>query len=158
MAAPTPQPTKLAKVKGTYRKDRASKNELEVPALENIPSPPEHFSERTKEIFIHLATVLHDRGVLGNIDLYALNACAYNAGLMVEAEIELEQPGGKFQTITNKGGFSYEVKSPWIEIRYKAEASFVSWCSKFGLTPSDRAKIVMPEKKEKSRLDKLLEK
>lgn len=156
MAAPHKQPKKLKQVKGTLRQDRLPKNELELPTVTGNPEPPAHLSEGAKQIFVHIYTTLKNRGVIADLDLYALGMLSFNADLVVQAEKELAH--GMLITITNKGGHSYEIKSPWIDIRNKAEANYISMSAKFGLTPSDRAKISMPEPPKKNPLQDLMNK
>lgn len=148
MAAPHPEPTQLKALKGTGRKDRQPKNALVVDPISEVPSAPDHFNEVAVKIWDKAVKLLHAKKILSEVDMPALQAYCFDAAMIIEAEIELSKPGGKVMPMEDRQGNSRMVKSPWIEIRNKSIVNVNALGSKFGFTPSDRAKISMPEKEK----------
>lgn len=91
-----------------------------------------------------------------DIDKYAIDQCAWAFDQMIEARKDVEV-NGRVQEFNE--GTSSNV-SGYLTAYGKAEKSFMDWCTKLGLTPSDRKKLnkkVEPKVKKEDPIDKLMD-
>jgi P27 family predicted phage terminase small subunit len=156
MPGPPKKPSQNKKLEGTFRKDRVAKNEMQPAASPTMPRPPQHFNATAKKIWYEVTEELSRLKMLINVDLPLLGVYCFNAALVEEAQKNLEEHG-YLSTITNKGGHSYEIPSPWVKIHNDAIEKVIKSSSLFGFNPSARTKISMPEPSDEGdELDKLL--
>lgn len=147
MASPRPKPSKQKKLEGTYRKDRAVKNEMKVSEVGGIPVPPAILDQIGKQVWITLCTELYNNNLLHSTDLGFIQSFCYHSQLIEKARKEIDEHG-MFTTLTNKGGFSYEVENPAYKILCKSEDILLKIGDRFGFNPSARTRISAPVKKE----------
>ena len=83
-------------------------------------------------------------GLLDNLDMVVLAIYADNYARYVTASIEMRRSG-----LTVKGKFA-ETPSPYITIADKAATQIQKCSAKLGLATTDRLKLIVPEKEEKS--------
>ena len=83
-------------------------------------------------------------GLLDNLDMVVLAIYADNYARYVTASIEMRRSG-----LTVKGKFA-ETPSPYITIADKAATQIQKCSTKLGLATTDRLKLIVPEKEEKS--------
>jgi len=153
-------PTKAKIIHGTFRKDRAPKNEPEPTPVPEIPKPPSSLlSSAGRKMWRSLAEELFDKGLLTVVDLGALEACCDAYGTIIECNraiykmIEVEQPDGTIKkrrrTLAEYlDGRNYRTM-PEVATKFKAYQTYKSYLTEFGLTPAARARIDLPDTPEK---------
>lgn len=83
-------------------------------------------------------------GLLDNLDMVVLAIYADNYARYVTASIEMRRAG-----LTVEGKFA-ETPSPYITIADKAATQIQKCSAKLGLATTDRLKLIVPEKEEKT--------
>ena len=83
-------------------------------------------------------------GLLDNLDMVVLAIYADNYARYVTASIEMRRSG-----LTVEGKFA-DVPSPYVAIADKAATQIQKCSTKLGLATTDRLKLIVPEKEEKS--------
>jgi P27 family predicted phage terminase small subunit len=145
-----PKPTALKKLEGTYREDRAVKNEIQ-PSIELSIQPPEDLNEWGAKYWTDIMTEYSKFGIVTKVDIGALHSCCSWFGMMCEAqdivsakglEVEIERfsPKGESYTVTET--------NPMIAVADKAFKNYIAMCREFGLTPSSRTRISAPSQSE----------
>ncbi|OXM63134.1 phage terminase small subunit P27 family [Amycolatopsis vastitatis] len=129
---PDPKPTALRILHGD-RKDRIN-DEEPVPPTAEIESP-DWASEQAREIWARLAPGLESRGVLTAWDTDAfLVLCEALARYRAATQLV----NGSALLVQGGSGL---MKNPALVVQAEAERTFLTYASRFGLTPSDRASI-----------------
>src|ERR1043166_7309595 len=115
-----PKPTKILKLQGTARKDRhARRRDLDLGG--ELPQPPEFLSDAGREEWFRVCTIGKYAKALSPADRGPLTLyCVLWAELVACQATGQEMQTSRMALLGNLGG-------------------------KFGMTPSDRAKIQMPE-------------
>lgn len=157
MASPHKQPKKFKVAKGTHQPCRDAPNSPEESILKDFPNkPPESLTGHAITAWNNAVKQLEDWGILSDVSSHDLEAWAYNVGLSREMAIRINKEG-KTITMTNKGGYSYDVKSPLIAIYNEAVKTANSLGSQFGFTPSSMGKIsITPKENKEDKATKLL--
>lgn len=150
MASPYKQPKELKQLKGTHRKGRDLPDAMSVQVLSHLPSAPDDLPEPAQKTWYSICSQLLALKVLSLLDLDALKAYCFQLWVMDEAMENLKSQGFTV-TITNKGGGSYETKSPYIAIYNDALAHVNRIGQQFGFSPSSRTKISMGQVKEEKK-------
>lgn len=140
---PAAKPTKLKIVGGTFRKDRAVGNEPQPVAADEAPKPPRYLGRYAKTEWRRVVPELHRLGLLSVVDRAALEAYCEAYHDWREAKLALDEEGRTYKTDT---GYI----RPRPEIKFAAEAvkTMKAFMGEFGLTPSARSRIAMPESEE----------
>lgn len=115
--------------------------------------PPDHLPPVVRSVWRELVEPMRGAAVLDVVDAPALEAmsrCVVRWRL-AEAELDAE---GLFVSSPN----GYKIAHPAIAIAQKAQAEFRSWCSRFGLTPSDRVGLGLAVVRGKSLAQDLADK
>lgn len=117
------KPTKLLKEKGTFRADRHAAR-ADLGPLDGAPVRPAGLTHEEAKAWDMIVAGL-PVGILAGVDSLALESCCkvYAASMVAYSTGDL---------------VSF----------VKLDAAFCRWCSRFGITPTDRAKLNAPEKKE----------
>jgi P27 family predicted phage terminase small subunit len=136
---PAPTPTKLLKMRGTFRPDRHEADVL-VPTIAKIPRPPARLSKGARREWRRIADNLFELGILTPLDLGALEAYSIARDRALEAELELARDG---RTIKTPQGLR---RHPACVTAEKAWADCRRYEMLFGLTPSARRSLRMSEK------------
>ena len=116
------------------------------------PECPDWLADEAKEEWKRVAPKLERLGLLTEIDRTALSAYCQEYARWVEAEAVLAKKGTVVET---EKGYLYQ--RPELGIARKALQLIKSWCAEFGLTPSSRARMNLPEQPEEDGLEKLLD-
>mgnify|MGYP001190139171 CR=1 FL=1 len=151
------KPTELKKLEGTYRKDRAPKNEMQPGKLDIVPEAPDYFDDIASSTWHQKATELCNMGILSTIDLDMLAKYCEAISIATNAAIKLKTEPLILKT-KNKSGAVYHQKNPLITIWKDAVAEANRIAGQFGFTPSARAKISIPDIKQEDPFEKLLKK
>ena len=148
------KPTELKRIEGTYRKDRAVKNEV-MPALSLESAPPGDLNEwgaaLWRKIYKHYAPL----GVLTTIDEDSLLVMCSQFGIYCEACDLLAAQGLQIEKeIYNQKGElvgTENINNPVYKIVSDSFKNYKSMCMEFGMTPASRTRISAPEKVEVSK-------
>jgi P27 family predicted phage terminase small subunit len=147
MPGPSPKPSHLKKLEGTYKEG----NELRVPSISEPPKPPDYLNEDQKNNFTWICKTLIEINILANCDVHLMVTMACAMSLHKVAIIEIEKKGA---VITTKNG--YMQPNPYVAIMRDCEKTIERISNLFGLNPSARTKIPMPEAKQNNKLTLLL--
>lgn len=152
-------PTALKLVKGTAQPCRTNKKEPKP--QRQIPSPPEHMSDRAKVAYGRVSVILDRMGVLTEADGLALEAMCEAYADLIEARQALRKPIAiEIKSEDGVGKYPYEVAKPG-EVTYvtvgksgpmarsrpemaliaDADNRLRSWMARFGMTPADRSRV-----------------
>ena len=126
MARPR-KPTNVLQMKGAFKKNPGRKRASEPVPTGGIGPAPEALSKRQRTIWDEIVAICPP-GVLGNTDRIAL-----------EALVRLLE----------------EFRHNYVEFPGSRMSQLVSLMGRFGLTPSDRSKIIVPKGKGKNPFEDL---
>lgn len=157
MAGRPKKPTALKKLDGTIRKDRMPENEMQPNKLDLVPAPPSHFDEVAKQVWDQKAKELYELGILTTIDLDMLGRYCAAVSIATAAEKKIKSQGMVLECTNHRGNLYYQ-KNPHITIWKEATVEANKIASQFGFTPSSRAKISFPDKKQDDPFEALLRK
>ena len=139
------KPTTLKKLAGTLRPDRVNLGEPRPPAASGYC--PRDLPETAKKLWRRLGPILAELGLLTVLDVPAARDMILCAARLVQCEAIIEEKGILVPGARNEG----LVKNPAIAAANQYRAALYKWCTKFGLTPSDRAGLqVLSEEPEPS--------
>jgi len=142
---PTPKPSALKKLEGTYRPNRARREAF--PELPDDLIPPDWLSEPAQAKWHELAPVLADNGLLTECDLDTLAIYCATWVRWKDAEAALQREG---MTTTAQSG--YKQVSPFYTIASKSQAELRALADRLGLNPSARSRISIQPETEKEEL------
>ena len=143
---PTPKPSSLKKLHGTFRTDRAPENEATPPlATGNQLKAPDWLSEGATQKWDELALRLHRLGLLTEVDLDVFSLYCVTWDRWREAE-ELVQKEGAI-TVAQSG---YQAVSPHVTRAKNRLAELIKLSGLLGLSPSARTKIDIGVEKSQS--------
>ena len=134
---PAPKPTELKKLEGTYRKDRAARNEVVAPP--GAPPRPETLTQAALARWDELVPILLERGTLAKED-----------GAILEAHCRAFATWKEYQRRAEKRPM---VRTPYGDRVNPAAAEARQWESRatqtgdrLGLNASARSRVGKPEK------------
>ena len=134
---PTPTPSIIKERRGTYRPDRAPKNEA-APNLatgEQLKAP-DWLSEGAREKWNELALRLHNQGLLTELDLDTFAAYCTAWANWRDAEESVRREGA-----TTKAQSGYQAVSPHVTRARNHLAEVIKLSGLLGLNPSARTRI-----------------
>ena len=137
------QPAKMKALKGTLRKCRQTDGFDNFEKLDTIPEPAAYLKVPAKKLWFEKCRILKNLGLLDRMDLELLEQYCHQFQIIDQSSRLIKKHGLTIQ-ITNKSGFSYEVKSPHISILNEATKLMLSIGANFGFTPSSRARLKAP--------------
>ena len=146
--APTPKPSALKKLQGTYRADRAAASEMQPHKLDTLPAAPDELNTRGQSAWYTAVGELQQLGMLHAVDLPLLQAYCREVQRMHEADYYVRTQGHVLKG-KNKGGSEYYLKNPWLGIYNDALAQANRLAAQFGFTPSARTRISAPKNDKK---------
>jgi P27 family predicted phage terminase small subunit len=147
------KPTQTKIIHGTFRKDRAPKNEPQPEKVREIPRPPSYLSKYAKKAWKALAGELVEKGILTVIDSLAMEVCCEAYGqyrLAYEAVFRPVDPetGKRMkQTLAEYMKDRNSQTMPEYTAMTKAWGTFKSYLIEFGMTPAARTKLDITDKK-----------
>ena len=144
-------PTKIKKLTGTYRKDRAPENEFipeEVSELVNTVNLINKFADN---IWIKLNKNLAAFGMLNEIDQELLISYCNEMGIYFDCMEKVRTEGYTIESPANG-----EIISNYMKIGNTALQNGIKLSDKFGFNPAARTKIEMPTKKPNDTIGGLL--
>lgn len=134
-----PKPTKLKIITGNPGKRPLPKGEPQP--TEGAPTRPEWLSPEAKREWTRLVAEFNSIGLLTKVDRMTLTALCQNWADYVDAVADLREHG--WSTVTESG---YEAPRPAVAKMHKALDKVLTIGAKYGITPSDRARMAIPEK------------
>lgn len=135
---PVPKPTKLKLIEGNPGKRPLNQNE---PKPEPIaPDPPKWLTGEAKKEWLRVAPELEKLGLLTRVDMAALAGYCQAYATWVKAEKILKKEG---LTFTTPNG--YIQQRPEVSIAQKSLQIVRGFCAEFGLTPSARSRMSLPD-------------
>lgn len=155
-------PTKSKIIKGTFRKDRAPEHEPEPDLVEQYPKPPSGLPRDGRRMWKRLAKELVDKRILTVVDLEALEVCCMNYGIYRElyravTTVRGDDGSKRKRTIAEYLLGRNSQTMPEYVAMTKAMYTFKAYLVEFGLTPSSRSRLDIPEPKdERDEMEQLL--
>lgn len=144
LRGPAAKPSEQKKLEGTYRADRAARNEPKPRVM--IPTCPEWLTAEARKEYKRVAKILVETRVLTEADRTALAAYAHEFAAWREAENKATTLGAVI--FSEKTGAPY--LNPWRNIASNHFKNMVKLMAEFGLTPASRARIeAQPEDEKK---------
>lgn len=142
---PKTKPTELKLLTGTYRPDRDNKNTPKPEISGEVPAPPSYFDNTAKKEWKRLAPILHKLGLLTVADYAMFEAYCLSYGRMVQAQKDLKKAKAMTYEYINKAGAKNIVPRPEIAMIQKESIIIKTLCAEFGLTPSARTRMEVPD-------------
>ena len=134
-----PKPNAIKRLNGSRH---VNNNEPEAPS--GAPVCPEHLSETARQHWHRMAAILGEMKILTRADGDALASYCTAYARWVEAEKSINREGTV--VYSPKG---YPIQNPFLAVANKAMEQMEKIGGRFGLTPSDRARLhVAPDKGE----------
>jgi P27 family predicted phage terminase small subunit len=134
-----PKPTALKVLAGNPGNRPMNANEPRPRAV--LPKCPPVLQGEAKAEWRRMARKLHDLGLLSEIDGAALTTYCLTWARLVDAEQKLRQHG---TVVISPNGFP--VQSPYLSVATKATEQLVRILVEFGMTPSSRSRIHVPDR------------
>ena len=144
-----PKPTRLKQMAGTDQPCRIMPNEMEVSRLLNIPDPPMELSELGLREWINITAELHGKQMLHLVDLPLVAAYCNEMALYIESE-KILLLGRIDEFYNDEGVLLKRTAKPEQKIAKDALAAALKLAAQFGLTPSARTRISMPQQGPKA--------
>lgn len=142
MSGRKPKPTRLKLVTGNPGKRPLNKREPKPKRC--IPSPPAHLSPAALVVWGSLSARLDRLGLMTDHDAEALEQLCENYVELVELRKDVAAKG-RYQTVATKSGDVMERTRPAAAQLADAERRFASKMAEFGMTPSSRSRIELPD-------------
>lgn len=143
MAGRPPKPTKLKLLQGNPGKRELNKNEPNPQVGEDIPKPPSWMETQAKKEWKRIVPELHRLELLTMVDHPSLVAYCQAYARFVECEKIIKKQGMTFETPNG-----YVQQRPEIAISNNAQKIMKEFAAQFGLTPSSRGRLNLPDQKE----------
>lgn len=139
-------PDSIKELRGTDREDRKNKKQPNYPIIredENgVVVPPDELTGLALQEWNRLAPLLASRAVIQETDIMMLAAYCFEIGVYWDMQREIKRTKGEDR-------YLYIIAD-------KALKNAIQLASRFGLTPSDRQKIVLnPPNKKKDIMENL---
>ena len=135
-----PKPTLLKTLEGNPGKRPLNDREPVPP--DGIPDCPDFLTNEARAEWFRTAKVLKDMQLLTLADRSALAAYCTAYGRWVEAEQQVQ----KYGTIVKSPNKGFPMKSPYLTVADQALESMRKLMVEFGLTPSSRSRIRVPDR------------
>lgn len=136
-----PLPTKIKVLRGNPGKKRLPKpgEEPEPELFVEVPDPPDWLGEYGVKEWYRVAPHLVDLGLLTEADYMAFATYCQNVHMLVESSLDIEKNG---TTIRGSRG---DVRNPALATFTACTGALRSMAGEFGMTPSSRARIRLPD-------------
>jgi P27 family predicted phage terminase small subunit len=146
-------PKQLKVVRGTFRKDRNPKNELEGEPVREVPKPPTGLNRWGRKLWKRIAQQLVDNGVLTELDLPALEQLCQQYGRAQELydamTHEIDETGKRRKRSLAEYLVGRNSQTmPEYQVMRQAENLLKAYLEQFGLTPASRNRIDLSHAQE----------
>lgn len=146
MTGRPPKPNAVKKLTGSRHV-----NTTEPKAPTGRPKCPKHLSDAARKQWRILVPVLAKMKVLTLADADALALYCTALARWIDAEKHLEEDG-----VVVKSPNGYPIQNPFLAVSNKAHEQIERLGARFGLNPSDRARLHVVPEKEVDELDKFM--
>ena len=146
-----PKPSSIKDLEGNPGKRKVNDREPIPP--DGIPDCPEFLNDEARAEWFRTAKVLTDMGLLTVADRSALAAYCVSYARWVQAEEQVK----KFGTIVKSPEKNFPMKSPYLTVADQALENMRKLMVEFGLTPSSRSRIRVPDGPAADEFDLFLE-
>ncbi len=147
-----PKPTVLKILEGNPGRRPLNEREPQAPA--EVPECPDFLDDEARAEWFRMAPVLEEMGVLTPADRAALAAYCTAYSRWVTAERQVQRLG----TIVKSPLKNFPMKSPYLTVADQALETMRKFMVEFGLTPSSRSRIRVPEdRRARDEFDAFLE-
>tara|TARA_Y100000593_G_scaffold34340_1_gene67365 strand:+ start:1177 stop:1653 length:477 start_codon:yes stop_codon:yes gene_type:complete len=143
---PAPTPSAVLKLRGSWRADA---NKAEPKPKAGKPVCPKWLDKNAKAAWRQLVPQLADMGVLTKIDGQALALLCQTWGKWRKAEEMIAKHGEVYPIKNDAGEVKYLQQSPYVSIARSAADQLSRLFREFGMTPSARTRIEVPEQSNK---------
>lgn len=148
-----PKPTKLKVLQGNPGKRPLNENELNIEP--SVPECPKHLDKDAKKEWKRVIKILEPLNMLTRIDYAMLGAYCQLYSDWVKVEKEKQQPEFKplMLKVTVDGAGNEHVtatENPLLKSQRAILKEIRVFCSLFGMSPSDRARLQVPTSKPKN--------
>ena len=141
---PAPTPSAILKLRGSWRADA---NKAEPKPKAGRPKCPAWLDAYGKAAWKQLVPQLDEMGVLAKIDAQALTLLCQTWAKWRRAEEMIQKHGEVYPIKTDAGEVKYLQQSPYVAIARAAGEQLARMYREFGMTPSARSRIEVPESK-----------
>lgn len=138
LGGPPPKPTRLKLLQGNPGRRPLPKNEPHPQT--GIPTRPHWLLPEAKREWTRIVPELNRLGLLAKIDRALISMWCQCWALCVDAVKDIRKNGTTF--VMESG---YEGQRPSVSIMNKMIEKMIALSARFGLTPSDRSRISLPE-------------
>lgn len=145
MARPA-KPTQQKIIQGTFRKHRAKQGEPKPELLMQVPKPPVHLNSYGKQMWRKVAPELVAKRIISTLDLHSLEILCDAYGMYRASRAAMLRNGKRTLAQYLKGQNSQT--TPEATMMRQCWATYKSFMSEFGLSPSSRTKLDVPGAKE----------
>jgi len=146
---PRRQPNALKKLKGNpHQHTLVPEPKVEYP--EGIPAPPEDLPENAGSEWVRVAKILHGAKLLAKIDLSAFEMYCRIYDRWIQAERMVVKVGLIIKTPNG-----YPIQNPLLTVINASLTQMRNFLCEFGMTPSARSRIHIPEEKEKGQEEEI---
>jgi len=135
-----PKPTLIKQLEGNPGKRRLNDREPVPP--EGLPECPDFLDEEARAEWYRTAAVLKEMRLLSRADRSALAAYCTAYSRWVQAEDQVKKHGSVVLSPNKK----FPMKSPYLTVADQAMEAMRKFMVEFGLTPSSRSRIRVPER------------
>lgn len=133
-----PKPIALKLIEGNRGKRRIPTTPMPPPAC---PAAPKGMGAVALAEWKRVVPQLDSLGLLTGLDVTGLRFYCEAYARKLEAQRHINEEG-----VVRDGQFG-PVKNPAVQVAKDAAAEVRAWCSEFGMTPSARARMVLPDEK-----------
>jgi len=151
MSGPPPKPTRLKLLQGNPGRRPLSENEPQ-PEI-GRPTRPHWLLPEAKREWSRIVPELLRLGLLAKIDRAMISMWCQCWGMYVEAVKDIRQNGMSY---SKEDG--YEGQRPSVAVMNHMIEKMTTLSAKFGMTPSDRSKISVPQPEAKDAFAEFLDK
>lgn len=152
---PKPKPTALKEAQGNPGHRKLNKSEPKPPEMPALmaTTAPAHLTDVGKRKWLELAQLLGSQRILTVMDAELLTRyCELHQEYMLCLnEINSKAPAGGLVLTGEKGG---KYANPAWNIAQSIRAMMIKILGEFGMTPSSRSRLMLPEPKPQSKMDK----
>jgi P27 family predicted phage terminase small subunit len=159
MPGPPKKPTALRKLEGNPSKRPFPKNEPKPEP--GMPECPDWLMDEAKEEWFRIAPELHKLGLLTRLDRAALAGYCQSYAKWRRAEEFISQYGTTYRMVkTDDEGRKYVYSQQHAEVGIANQClkQIRAFCAEFGLTPSARARMELPDNATQSDFEQRLKK
>ena len=146
-----PKPNSIKNLEGNPGKRRINDREPIPPS--GVPDCPEFLEGEARAEWFRTAAMLSDMGLLTPADRSALAAYCLCYARWVAAEEQVK----KYGTIVKSPERGFPMKSPYLTVADQALENMRKFMVEFGLTPSSRSRIRIPDGQQRDEFDVFLE-